>query len=322
MDPVEHSDPHEKSLNTACYGLFHRAVRRCAWLICLTSVAGLLGCQPLDGSVERASRSVEGEVSEGGGGSGGSGSGGAGGLCDDDAKKSCEEDLKNGGYDACYYCDECGFIQKEKFCGDGGGGGGGGQGGGGGEGGGGEGGGGGDGGGSEEGNCLFGSCSSLEAIRDAAKHAAEDSGQINDKTIGAVPIRVYAGDASQRSMVMDAIEAIFTATDQGGSMRSALEVRRASGAVKTLEIVVINSGRTFTNRIGGQIIAIDTEDVGSSYTSLNPGATYSWARILAHELGHAAMGAKDNGPGKMNNVNANENVVMRQLGDKNDRTEY
>jgi len=39
-------------------------------------------------------------------------------------------------------------------------------------------------------------------------------------------------------------------------------------------------------------------------------------------LGHAAMGNLDNGPGRMNNVNWNENPVMRQLGDFNDRTSY
>lgn len=40
------------------------------------------------------------------------------------------------------------------------------------------------------------------------------------------------------------------------------------------------------------------------------------------ELGHAAMGNMDNGPGEMGNVNWNENRVMRQLGDLNDRTAY
>jgi len=45
-------------------------------------------------------------------------------------------------------------------------------------------------------------------------------------------------------------------------------------------------------------------------------------RIFAHELGHAAMYNRDNGPGRMNNVNWNENPVMRQLGDFNDRTAY
>jgi hypothetical protein len=37
---------------------------------------------------------------------------------------------------------------------------------------------------------------------------------------------------------------------------------------------------------------------------------------------HPPMGNLDDGPGAMNNVNWNENVVMRQLGDFNDRTAY
>jgi hypothetical protein len=49
---------------------------------------------------------------------------------------------------------------------------------------------------------------------------------------------------------------------------------------------------------------------------------FTLERIFAHELGHAAMGNLDNGPGRMNNVNWNENPVMRQLGDFNDRTAY
>ena len=43
---------------------------------------------------------------------------------------------------------------------------------------------------------------------------------------------------------------------------------------------------------------------------------------MAHELGHVAMGSHDLGPGMMDNVNANENVPMRELGDTNDRMSY
>ncbi|HTM39199.1 MAG TPA: RHS repeat-associated core domain-containing protein [Terriglobales bacterium] len=36
--------------------------------------------------------------------------------------------------------------------------------------------------------------------------------------------------------------------------------------------------------------------------------------VLGHEIGHAATGIHDDGPGNMNNVNANENQIRRQLG--------
>ena len=52
------------------------------------------------------------------------------------------------------------------------------------------------------------------------------------------------------------------------------------------------------------------------------GGIYSLERIFAHELGHTAMGNLDNGPGRMNNVNWNENPVMRLLGDFYDRIAY
>jgi hypothetical protein len=51
-------------------------------------------------------------------------------------------------------------------------------------------------------------------------------------------------------------------------------------------------------------------------------SSHSLQRIFAHELGRAAMGNLDNGPGSMNNVNWNENPVMRQLGNFNDRITY
>lgn len=69
-------------------------------------------------------------------------------------------------------------------------------------------------------------------------------------------------------------------------------------------------------------IMLDYHDVGAGYASASGGGAYTLQRIFAHELGHAAMGNLDNGPGQMNNVNWNENPVMRQLGDFNDRTSY
>jgi hypothetical protein len=72
---------------------------------------------------------------------------------------------------------------------------------------------------------------------------------------------------------------------------------------------------------GGNFIVLDPNDIGARYTSAT-GGTYSLRRIFAHEMGHAAMGNLDNGPGAMNNVNWNENVLMRQLGDFNDRAAY
>jgi RHS repeat-associated protein len=44
-------------------------------------------------------------------------------------------------------------------------------------------------------------------------------------------------------------------------------------------------------------------------------------QILAHELGHVVTGAKDDGPDQMNNINRNENPIMKELGAP-ERTAY
>jgi hypothetical protein len=40
----------------------------------------------------------------------------------------------------------------------------------------------------------------------------------------------------------------------------------------------------------------------------------STERVLAHEIGHAATGIEDTGPGRMDNVIANENPIVTELG--------
>jgi hypothetical protein len=91
--------------------------------------------------------------------------------------------------------------------------------------------------------------------------------------------------------------------------------------IKPLDIIQVASGGT-SSLTPGQVIMLDYHDVGAGYSSASGGGHYTLQRIFAHELGHAAMGNMDNGPGGMNNINWNENPVMRQLGDFNDRTAY
>jgi hypothetical protein len=109
-------------------------------------------------------------------------------------------------------------------------------------------------------------------------------------------------------------------------MLSALQGRKSGlfglwGSPKPFDIIQMAGGGSYSYT-GGQAIMLDYHDVGAGYTSASGGGTYSLQRIFAHELGHAAMGNLDNGPGNMNNVNWNENPVMRQLGDFKDRTTY
>jgi hypothetical protein len=44
-------------------------------------------------------------------------------------------------------------------------------------------------------------------------------------------------------------------------------------------------------------------------------------RVVGHELGHSVTSALDDGPGQMNNINQNENPIVRALGQPA-RTQY
>lgn len=56
--------------------------------------------------------------------------------------------------------------------------------------------------------------------------------------------------------------------------------------------------------------------VGVNLRGIESPDSPSTARILGHEIGHAATGAKDDGPLGMNNVIPNENVIASELGEK------
>ncbi|MBI4744936.1 MAG: hypothetical protein HY776_09020 [Actinobacteria bacterium] len=51
---------------------------------------------------------------------------------------------------------------------------------------------------------------------------------------------------------------------------------------------------------------------------LQPASTEA---ILGHKIGHVATGVGDEGQGRMNNVNQNENPIRRELGEP-ERTAY
>jgi hypothetical protein len=100
----------------------------------------------------------------------------------------------------------------------------------------------------------------------------------------------------------------------------------AAGNIIPAEVVIVagTHGGTFT-RDG--IITLDMVDLTSHYDAISgPGTgVYSETRALAHELGHLA-GYHDTstlgfGP-QMDNVQLNENPIMRQLGFYNDRLSY
>ena len=166
----------------------------------------------------------------------------------------------------------------------------------------------------------------LDSSADAAKGGAQRTGAVTSTNVGGVWVNAYGGTADQRTAELGAFTQDVTTTDRGKAMLSALQGRKSGlfglwGSPKPFDIIQMAGGGSYSYT-GGQAIMLDYHDVGAGYTSASGGGTYSLQRIFAHELGHAAMGNLDNGPGDMNNVNWNENPVMRQLGDFNDRTTY
>jgi RHS repeat-associated protein len=166
----------------------------------------------------------------------------------------------------------------------------------------------------------------LDPTADAAKSGAQRTGAVTSTNVGGVWVNAYGGTAGQRSAELAAFSQDVTQTDRGKAMLSALQHRKSGlfglwGGPKPFDLIQVASRGSYSYA-GGQSIMLDYHDVGAGYPSASGGGTYSLQRIFAHELGHAAMGNLDNGPGQMNNVNWNENPVMRQLGDFNDRTAY
>jgi len=148
-----------------------------------------------------------------------------------------------------------------------------------------------------------------------------------------VPVKIFGGTAVERDTAMAAARNVLAISTTGQQMRAVLEKRTDYSVfgqqVKTLEIVITNGYHpgngvnvgSFTY-VNSNTIAIDANQIGQAYTSLRPGGVFSYERIIAHELGHAAFGDTDTGIDNMFNVKWNENWVMNELGDANDRLSY
>lgn len=157
------------------------------------------------------------------------------------------------------------------------------------------------------------------------KDAAIKAGEVSGQKFGKLNVFVYGGTVQERTAVLAALADVFTKSQHGGTQLQALESRKTwlgLGSVKPFDFIIsINSMGSYTYR-GSQGMVIDPSDVGAAYNSQRPGGTFTLQRIIAHELGHAAMGTRDAGVNRMDNVIKHENSIMRQLGDTNDRIIY
>jgi hypothetical protein len=138
-------------------------------------------------------------------------------------------------------------------------------------------------------------------------------------SIGDKPFNVIGGTPADRIGVEADLRAILQ-TPRGAQMLSQLETRRSFFFFKSdfvVDLTVANNAYAYT---GQDAIFVDPNFHPLIQTTIGlvPASTL---RILGHELGHAAFGTRDDGPGRMNNVLQNENPIMRTLGQP-DRTRY
>jgi hypothetical protein len=113
--------------------------------------------------------------------------------------------------------------------------------------------------------------------------------------------------------------AIF-ATPRGAQMLAALESRRFLFFFKTAFVVDLRVSNNAYAYPGGNAVYIDPSFHPVIQTTSGP-IPATTQRIIAHELGHAVFSMADTGPGRMINVNINENPIMNSLGQPS-RTRY
>ena len=130
-------------------------------------------------------------------------------------------------------------------------------------------------------------------------------------------IVVFTGNSTTQMALRTAYDNVGT-TDRGRQLETTLE-----NSSTTYTITNQQNGdayydpRTHTISIDPNFHPMTFVDTGSS-CGVQPAPTDA---IMGHELGHAATGTLDDGPGNMNNVNQNENPIRKQLNEPL-RTQY
>ena len=132
------------------------------------------------------------------------------------------------------------------------------------------------------------------------------------------PIYVEGGTTEEQRRVIDAVNKVFS-TRRGKEMLDAIKGPwYRHGSPKTIHIT---AGHIFrSDFLGGDNMYIDPTFSPCMYTTAGI-VRGSLERGIGHELGHLVFGVGDDGPGRMNNVNQNENPVANDLGQPS-RTKY
>ena len=128
---------------------------------------------------------------------------------------------------------------------------------------------------------------------------------------------VAGGTAAQQQQVRDAVDRILS-TPRGKQLDD--QIRGPwywRGSPKTINL---NCNQRDQSELGGANIFLDPNYHPEIETSAG-WQQASLQRVIAHELGHT-LGTDDDGPGRMNNVNLNENPIATQLGEPYVRIRY
>jgi RHS repeat-associated protein len=164
--------------------------------------------------------------------------------------------------------------------------------------------------------------------REIAKEAGrQDARGVLADRVGKVPVRVSGGTGAQRNEAFANIKKILTKTTRGQAMLAELSKKKAGNEVRTLQVSIRESPAGSNWDPSTSILTVDLRQLEATYVSYGGELfNYSMTRIIAHELGHAAFGIDDIddpiGGKSMWNVHHNENPIMRELGDPNNRMKY
>jgi len=123
---------------------------------------------------------------------------------------------------------------------------------------------------------------------------------------------VFAGDPAMQAALQAAYNTVGE-TELGSQLENTLET---STTVYTIANIANDNAffdpLTNTISIDPNFHPPTSVDTGNNACTSQPAPTDA---IMGHEIGHAATGVQDDGPGDMNNVDQNENPIRQQLGE-------
>jgi RHS repeat-associated protein len=131
------------------------------------------------------------------------------------------------------------------------------------------------------------------------------------------PVTVLGGTPAQQQEINGEVAQIL-GTPRGQQLLNQIDGPwYEHGSPQTISI---NNQNDDSSELGAGSVNVEPRDHPCIQTTAGrqPASTQ---RIIAHELGHAVTGTDDDGPGRLNNINQNENPIMNALGQPS-RTSY